>query len=97
MVRSSTLGSTYFSFSIPLSLLMGSLPLQTIVNTWQCFHLFLKACTKGYVVNSCLAPPLNPAVSHSATCSTNLLCAWGAVTLVLFIFYYAGLKLYLGV
>ena len=28
--------------------------------------------TKGYVVYSCLAPPLNPAVSHSATCSTNL-------------------------
>ena len=48
-------------------MLMGSLSLQTIVNTWQCF---LKACTKGYVVNSCLVPPLNTdneAVSHSAT------------------------------
>ena len=39
---------------------MGSLSLQTIVNTWQHFHLFSKACTKGYIVNSCLAPPLNP-------------------------------------
>ena len=34
-----------------------------------------KVCTKGYVVNSCLAPPLSTeyseAVTHSATCSTN--------------------------
>ena len=37
-----------------------SLPLQTRVKMWQRFHLFFKACTKGYVVNSCLAPPLNP-------------------------------------
>ena len=64
-VRSSTWGSTFFSlfFSIPASLLMGSLPLQTIVNTWQHFHLF-KACTKHYVVNSCLANTDNEAVSH---------------------------------
>ena len=35
------------------------------------------------LVNSCLAPPLNPAVSHSATCSTNFLWAsWGAVMLI---------------
>ena len=46
--RSSTLGSTFFIlifscfFSIPVSLLMVSLPLQTIVNTWQCFVYFLK-------------------------------------------------------
>ena len=38
---------------------------------WQCFLLFFKACTKGCVVNSCLANPDNEAVSHSATCSTN--------------------------
>ena len=25
---------------------------------------FFKACTEGYVVNSCLAPPLNPAMSQ---------------------------------
>ena len=30
-----------------------------MVNTWQCFYLFFKACTKGYVVNSCLTLPLN--------------------------------------
>jgi len=40
---------------------------------------------KGYIVNSCLAPPLNTdneAVSHSATCSTNLLwVSWGVVML----------------
>ena len=54
------------------SLLMGSLSLWTIVNMGQRFYSFFK----GYVVNSCLNPPLNPnseAVSHSATCSTNLL------------------------
>ena len=47
-VQSSTLESTFLSlffFSIPMSLLMDSLPLQTIVNTWQHFHLFFKACT----------------------------------------------------
>ena len=63
-----------------------SLPLQTIVNTWQCFHLFFNSSSKGYVVNSCLAPPLNPdneAVSHTAICSTNFLWAsWGTVMLV---------------
>ena len=35
--------------------------------------IFFKTCTKGYVVNSSLAPPLNPdsqAVSHVAACST---------------------------
>ena len=82
-VWSSSMGSTFsLSFFPCIALLMGSLPLQTIVNTWQ---RFLKACTKCYVVNSCLAPPLNPdneAVSHSATCSTNLLWAsWGVVML----------------
>ena len=49
-------------------------------------HFHFKASTKGYVVNSCLAPPLNPdgeAVSHSPTCSNNLLSvSWGAVMLV---------------
>ena len=50
---------------------MGSLPLQTIANTWQHFHLFFKDCTKEYLVNSCLANPDNEAVSHSATCSTS--------------------------
>ena len=38
----------HFSLSFffnPASLLMGSLPLQTIVNMWQHFHLFFKACT----------------------------------------------------
>jgi len=40
-----------------------------------------KACTKEYVVNSCLANPDNEAVSHSATCSTNLRASWGAVML----------------
>jgi len=38
---------------------MSFLSLQTIVNTWQRFYLFFKVYTKGYVVNSCLAPPLN--------------------------------------
>ena len=62
-----------FSFiSIPVSLLKGSLPLQTIVNTCWCFHLFIKACTKGSVVNSCLANPDNEAVSHPVTSSTKL-------------------------
>ena len=59
-------------FSIPVSLLKGSLPLQTIVNTCWCFHLFIKACTKGSVVNSCLANPDNEAVSHPVTSSTKL-------------------------
>ena len=40
------------------------------------FIYFFEACTtKGYVVNSCLAPPLNPdseAVSHSATSSVEV-------------------------
>ena len=27
-------------------------------------NLLFGACTKGYVLNSCLAPPLNPAVGH---------------------------------
>ena len=49
----------FFFFSIPVLLFMGSLSLQTIVNTWQHLHLFFKVCTKGYVVNSCLTPPLN--------------------------------------
>ena len=74
-VRSSTWGSTFFLLfflSIPASLLMGSLPLQTIVNMWQHFHLFFKACTKGYVVYSCLAGPDKEAVIHSATCTTKL-------------------------
>ena len=35
------------------------------------FFIF-KACTKEYVVNSCLANPDNEAVSLSATCTTNL-------------------------
>ena len=46
---------------------MGSIPLQTKANTWQHFHLFLKACTKGYVVNSCLANPDNEAVAIQQT------------------------------
>ena len=49
-------------FSIPASLLMGSFPLQTIVNTQQHFH---KACTKGY-----------EAVSHSAACMSILGCGY---------------------
>ena len=38
-VRSPTWVSTFFflSLSIPASLFMGSLPLQTVVNTWQHF------------------------------------------------------------
>jgi len=69
---------SFFSFhlgcriGIHASLLMGSLPLQTKVNMWQHFHLFFKACTKGYAANSCLANPDNEAGSHSTTCSTNL-------------------------
>ena len=55
--------------------------LQTIVNTCRCFHLFFKACTRGYVVNSCLANPDNEAVSHPATSSTNLWASWGVVML----------------
>ena len=53
--------------------------LQTIVNICWCFHLFFKACTRGYVVNSCLANPDNEAVSYPATSSTNLWASWGAV------------------
>jgi len=34
---------------IPASLLMDAFPLQTMVNTWQRFNLFFKACTKGCV------------------------------------------------
>ena len=37
-VQHSTLSSTFFS--ILVSLFMGSLSLQTIVNTWQRFYLF---------------------------------------------------------
>ena len=36
--------STWGVISIPTSLLMGYLPLQTIINMWQHFHLILKAC-----------------------------------------------------
>jgi len=43
--------------------------------------LFFKACTKGYVVNTYLANSDNEAVSHSATCSTNLGVSWGVVML----------------
>ena len=46
-------------FLILVSLFMGSLSLQTIVNTWQHFIYFFKACTEGYIVNSCLTFPLN--------------------------------------
>ena len=79
----STVALFVFCFSIPVSLLNGSLPLQTIVSTCWYFHLFFKACTKGYVVNSYLANPDNEAVSHSATSSTNSWASWGAVTLEL--------------
>ena len=44
-----------------------------------------KACTKRYVVNSCLANPDNESVSHSATWSTNLWASWDAVMLGLII------------
>ena len=48
-VQSSTWGNTFFFlssfFSIPESLLMGSLSLQT-VNKWQHFRLFCKVCAK---------------------------------------------------
>ena len=48
-----------FFFSTFVSLFMGSLSLQTMVNTWQYFYYFFKACTKGYIVNSCLTLPLH--------------------------------------
>ena len=79
----STVALFVFCFSIPVSLLKGSLPLQTIVNKCWCFHLFFKVCTKGYVVNSYLANPDNEAVSYSATSSTNSWASWGAVMLEL--------------
>ena len=48
--------STYpYHLSIPVLLFMGSLPMQTIVNKWQCFHLFFKACTKGYVYSQLMS------------------------------------------
>ena len=69
-VQSSTLGSTFFSPSILVSLFMGSLSLQTIVNVWQHFLFFSKPILKVMsATESCLAPPLNPdseAVRHSA-------------------------------
>ena len=68
--------SSFFFFSIPVSLFMGSLPMQTIVNKWQRFNLFFKACTKDYV-NSCLASPDNKLVSHSTICNTNLMSILG--------------------
>ena len=50
LVRFSTLGSTFFSLNPCITVLS----LQSIADTWQHFHLFFNACTKGYVVNSCL-------------------------------------------
>ena len=46
--RPSTLGSTFFLFFflIPVSLFVGFLSLQMIVNMWQCFYLFLKPVLK---------------------------------------------------
>ena len=56
-------------------------PLQCYVTSAVPTLVMITCClltrsVNSYVVNSCLAPPLNPdneAVSHSATCSTNLL------------------------
>jgi len=51
---------------------MGSFPLQTIVNTWQRFNLFFKACTKGYVSSQLiLANPDNKLVNHSTATLTS--------------------------
>ena len=66
----------FFSFHLgcrnPCITAYGLPSLADNSNTWQHFHLFYKACTKGYAANSCLANPDNEAVSHSITCSTNL-------------------------
>ena len=42
-----------------------------MIQVHLCFVSQAKACTKRYVVNSCLANPDNEAVIHSATCTTN--------------------------
>ena len=52
-----------FLFSIPVALFMGSLLMQTIVNKWQHFDLFFKACTKGYVYSELMSD--NKSASHS--------------------------------
>ena len=47
-----TMWPGYEAIPVPASLLVGSLPLQTIVNAWLHFHLIFKACTKRDIVNS---------------------------------------------
>ena len=50
----------------------GGLTVRVRSSTWG--STFIKACSKGFVVKPYLANPDNEAVSHSATCSTNLGC-----------------------
>ena len=52
MVRVQSQRWAAFVFFSTSCLWAGSLLLQTILEAWQRFYL---ACTKGYVVNSCLA------------------------------------------
>ena len=50
-VRSWTLGSTFFLLSFLFNPCITAYGLVSLAdNTWQCFHLFFKACTKGYAV-----------------------------------------------
>ena len=49
---------------MPVSLLMGSLSLQTIVNMWEHFHLFFKACTKDNEAMSIQQPAALTSYEH---------------------------------
>ena len=74
-VRSSTWGSTFFFSLFLIKSLHHGYELPFLADNSKyiaALSFIFKAYTKGYVVNSCLANPDNEAVSHSATCSTNL-------------------------
>ena len=61
-IRTSTVGSTLFFFFNHCITLMG-FPSLTDNSKYGAFIYFLKPVLKvTYVVNSCLVPPLNPAV-----------------------------------
>ena len=57
-VQHSTLGSTFFSFFNPCITVYGLPFLADNIKYVAAFSsIFFKACTEGYVVNSCLASP----------------------------------------
>ena len=65
-------GLALFFFSLSLYPCITAYGLPSLVdNSKYVAALLFKACTKEYVVNSCLANPDNEAVSHSATCSQH--------------------------